>query len=62
MIVQKQYFDNKYAGSYNVGPNDTDCFKTGAIVDLFVKNGMNKQIVQLGGSISLMEDHMKQTF
>ena len=37
MIVQKQYFDNKYAGSYNVGPNDTDCFKTGAIVDLFVK-------------------------
>ena len=42
LIVQKQYIDYKYAGSYNVGPNDTDCFTTGAIVDLFV-NKWNEQ-------------------
>ena len=36
MIAAKQYEDSKYAGWYNVGPDDTDCFKTGALVDLFV--------------------------
>ena len=42
MIVQKQFLDHKYAGGYNVGPNDIDCFTTGAIVDLFV-NKWNEQ-------------------
>lgn len=37
MICAKQYDDNNYAGWYNVGPDDQDCFKTGALVDLFVK-------------------------
>ncbi len=37
MIAAKQYEDNKYAGYYNVGPDDVDCFQTGALVDLFVK-------------------------
>lgn len=37
MIAQKQYEDIKYAGYYNVGPDDRDCFQTGALVDLFVK-------------------------
>ena len=38
MIAAKQYEDIKYAGWYNVGPDDCDCFQTGALVDLFVKH------------------------
>lgn len=37
MIVSKQYENGKYAGYYNVGPDDKDCFQTGALVDTFVK-------------------------
>lgn len=37
MIAAKQYENSMYAGWYNVGPNDVDCFQTGALVDLFVK-------------------------
>ena len=36
MIAAKQYIDIKYADCYNVGPDDVDCFQTGALVDLFV--------------------------
>ncbi len=36
MIAARQYEDKSYAGCYNVGPDDTDCFQTGALVDLFV--------------------------
>ena len=36
MIVAKQYEDGAYSGYYNVGPDDVDCFQTGALVDLFV--------------------------
>ena len=35
MIAQKQYEDGKYAGYYNVGPDDCDCVTTGSLVDLF---------------------------
>lgn len=38
MIAAKQYEDGKYASWYNVGPDDQDCFQTGALVDLFVKH------------------------
>jgi len=38
MIAAKQYEDCKYAGYYNIGPNDYDCFKTGALVELFIDN------------------------
>ncbi len=38
MIAAAQYEDGKYAGYYNVGPDDQDCFQTGALVDLFVKH------------------------
>lgn len=38
MIAAFQYEDGKYAGYYNVGPDDQDCFQTGALVDLFVKS------------------------
>lgn len=37
MIAAKQYEDGKFAGYYNVGPDDKDCFQTGALVDTFVK-------------------------
>lgn len=36
MIASKQAEDGKYAGSYNVGPDDADCYQTGKLVDLFV--------------------------
>lgn len=36
MIAAEQYCDGKYSGYYNVGPDDVDCFQTGALVDLFV--------------------------
>ena len=38
MIAWKQYENANFAGSYNVGPDDCDCFQTGALVDLFVKH------------------------
>ena len=38
MIAAMQYNDKKYSGYYNVGPDDQDCFQTGALVDLFVKH------------------------
>ena len=37
MIARKQYEDGKYAGCYNVGPDDGDSFQTAALVDTFVK-------------------------
>ncbi len=37
MIAEHQYNDNSYAGYYNVGPDEVDCFKTGKLVDLFCK-------------------------
>ena len=38
MIAQKQFEDSSYQGWYNVGPDDVDCFQTGALVDLFCKH------------------------
>jgi CDP-glucose 4,6-dehydratase len=37
MIAAKQYQNIDYAGSYNVGPDDIDCFETGRLVNLFVR-------------------------
>ena len=34
-IAMAQYEDKKYAGFYNVGPDDCDCVTTGQLVDLF---------------------------
>ncbi len=34
-IAQKQYENRRYAGFYNVGPDDCDCVTTGELVDLF---------------------------
>lgn len=38
MIAARQYQDGKYAGYYNVGPDDRDCLQTGALVDLFARH------------------------
>lgn len=35
MIAKAQYEDKKYAGSYNVGPDEIDCWTTGELVTLF---------------------------
>jgi len=35
MIAAKQCEDKRYAGYYNVGPDDCDCVTTGDLVDLF---------------------------
>lgn len=44
MIAAAQYEDKKFAGFYNVGPDEQDCVTTGALVDLFCSKwggGMN---------------------
>ena len=41
MIAAKQYENGKYAGYYNVGPDDHDCFRTEMLVDTFVKHWGN---------------------
>ena len=38
MIVMQQAKEAKYAGYYNVGPDDCDCVSTGELADLFVKH------------------------
>jgi CDP-glucose 4,6-dehydratase len=35
MIAAAQYEDKKFASSYNVGPDDSDCWTTGELVQLF---------------------------
>ena len=37
MIAAAQCGDGRYAGYYNVGPDECDCFCTGALVDLFCR-------------------------
>lgn len=41
MIAALQYEDGKYAGYYNVGPDECDCRKTGELVDLFCNSWGN---------------------
>ena len=38
MIAAKQYEDIAYAGYYNVGPDEGDCYRTGKLVDMFVRH------------------------
>lgn len=35
MLAERQYKDRKYAGNYNIGPNESDCITTGEIATLF---------------------------
>lgn len=39
MIAAKQWENaEQYSGYYNVGPDDRDCFQTGALVELFIQH------------------------
>lgn len=38
LIAARQYEDKKYAGQYNVGPDEDGCSQTGRLVDLFCKH------------------------
>jgi len=52
MIAEKQYNNPAFQGYYNVGPDNDDCFKTGAIVDLFIKywgDGVKRVDQQVNG-------------
>lgn len=37
MLAMKQFMDLKYAGHYNIGPNNEDCISTGELVKIFNK-------------------------
>ena len=37
MMAQGQYENGTLAGCYNVGPDESDCFRTGELVDLFCR-------------------------
>lgn len=37
LIVQKQYIDRSFSGSYNVGPDENSCIRTGELVQTFCK-------------------------
>lgn len=37
MIARRQYEDRRFAGWYNVGPDECDCVTTGGLVDLFCR-------------------------
>lgn len=45
MIAAKQYENPEYAGSYNVGPDENDCYTTGDIVTLFCNKWNQKAAV-----------------
>lgn len=69
-IAARQFEDGKFAGYYNVGPDDRDCFETGKLVDIFVKHwgGGLKWINQYDGGpheanyLKLDCSKMKSTF
>lgn len=35
MVAMRQYEDRLFAGNYNIGPDDRDCWETGKLVDYF---------------------------
>ncbi len=37
LIVARQYDEKKLCSAYNIGPDDCDCFSTGDLVNMFVK-------------------------
>ncbi len=53
MIAAAQYEDQKYAGSYNVGPEDKDCLTTGELVSLFC----DRWNAKTGASVKWINQH-----
>lgn len=70
LIVQAQYLNPAYAGSYNVGPNEEDCITTGTLVEKFCQQwGDNQTWFTQGNSgpheatfLKLDCTKLKQTF
>lgn len=70
MIAEAQYKEFRYAGYYNVGPDDRDCLTTGHIADLFCQywgNGMQWENHSDGGPheanfLKLDNTKIKETF
>ena len=61
MIAMRQYADKSLAGSYNVGPDDTDCYTTGDLVDLFCKKWEQRTKKGSIGLTNMMEVLMRPT-
>ena len=57
MIAAKQYENITYAGNYNVGPNDTDCYQTGELVNSLSRSGESP----CSGLIRQTVDRMRRT-
>lgn len=53
IIAKAQYEDKTCAGSYNVGPDDTDCWTTGDLVTLFCE----KWYAETGDSIKWLNQY-----
>ncbi|MCM1111993.1 MAG: CDP-glucose 4,6-dehydratase [Muribaculum sp.] len=71
MIAACQYADERYAGCYNVGPDEAGCLQTGALVDLFVskwgqglqwKNVCERDAVHEANFLKLDCSRLKSTF
>ncbi len=51
-VAEKQSFDRRYAGNYNIGPGKEDCATTGDIAEMFCKfwgNGMRWKCLEDNG-------------
>lgn len=53
LIAEKQFEQGDLAGSYNIGPEEADCFKTGDLVDVFCREwkeviGQNAEWISRG--------------
>jgi CDP-glucose 4,6-dehydratase len=53
MLAKRQYEDNTLAGNYNIGPDETDCWTTGRLVDLFC----DKWTRQTGKAVSWVDKY-----
>lgn len=53
MIAKAQYENGSLAGSYNVGPDETDCWTTGNLVDLFCQKWNH----MTGGTVKWVDQH-----
>lgn len=54
MVARAQYDDIALAGSYNVGPDDTDCWTTGDIVTLFCDKWNERSAREADGRLQRM--------
>ena len=70
MILERQYRDGSFAGSYNVGPDFSDCVRTGELTQLFADawgSGFRYEVHPDGGPheagfLKLDCTKLKQTF